>query len=380
MAEPLQDNIVQLTGDDVKVGVALPWSTFDKTGRLLLREGAIVTSNNQLNVLLERGMYRQKSPQDADIEPPPPATGQKLNPFITLDELLKRSRALLQSIVAGQAENARQHIEKLCADLNILLDQDTDAALAGMHLDSEGPYSVAHSLYCAMLAGLISRRRDYGQDVRMTLMAAALTSNVGMLDLQEKLVKHDGPLSEETRKEIERHPERSAKLLKAAGIDDGEWLTIVEQHHEKEDGSGYSRGLSGPAIHEGAKIVSVADRYHALISDRAQRSGLAPTESLRKLFVLKEGLDEASVFALIKELGIFPPGVYVRLFNGEIGMVTRRGQDGVSPQVSSLIGPRGAPYNKPFARDCGIAQYAIKEMAEPLSIPVSDLYGMWGYG
>ena len=168
--------------------------------------------------------------------------------------------------------------------------------------------------------------------------------------------------------------------MSAVGVDDAVWLTIVEQHHEKSDGSGYGKGLAGEAIHQGAKIVSVADRYHVLISDRAQRLGLPPTDSLRKLFILKEHLDETCILAFIKEVGVYPPGVYVRLFNGEIGLVIRRGQDGVSPQVASIIGPRGAHYIKPFMRDCRSSEYAIKEMTDPLSIPMSSLYGLWGYG
>ena len=60
MAESPDENI-RLSDSDVEVGVALPWSTFDDTGRLLLRKGAVISSQNQLNALLQRGMYRQKT-------------------------------------------------------------------------------------------------------------------------------------------------------------------------------------------------------------------------------------------------------------------------------------------------------------------------------
>jgi len=231
-----------------------------------------------------------------------------------------------------------------------------------------------------MVVGLIARRKGYDPNAMTTVMAAALTANVGMLDLQESLLHHEGPPSEEIWESIRQHPEHGVALLKAAGIDDADWLATVEQHHEKNDGSGYNKGLQGTAIHDGAKMVGVADRYHVLISDRARRRALPPTDSLRKLFVLKEHLDEECVLAFIKEMGIYPPGVYVRLHNGEIGMVIRRGDDGVTPRVASLVSPRGAHYTKPFVRDCKTSEYAIKEQVQPLSIPTANLYALWGYG
>lgn len=379
MAETSGEKNLRLTDNDVKVGVALPWDTFDAAGRLLLREGVVINSQNQLRALLERGMYRNGGIVD-DTADQTPLEEQKLNPFIAVGELLQRATGLLQTIELGQADNAAQRIDRLCFDIQQLCNYDADAVLATMHLDREGPYSIIHSLCCAVLAEFIAKRLSIDQGRRVTVMAAALTSNVGMLELQEQLLSHQGALSGEMRENIRQHPLRSISLLRAAGIDDQDWLRLVEQHHEKSDGTGYPHGLSGDDIAKEASIVSVADRYHALISDRTERLGLAPTSSLRKLFTRKEGLDEECVLALIKELGIYPPGVYVRLFNGEIGMVTRRGMDGVTPQVTGLISPRGAPYIKPFVRDCSNTEFTIKEMIETLSIPVSNLYGLWGYG
>ena len=379
MAESPDENI-RLSDSDVEVGVALPWSTFDDAGRLLLRKGAVISSQNQLNALLQRGMYRQKIIKANRSKPSPSDQDGKPNPFVVMGDLQARAQKVLQAIGEGKAENARVHVQKLCADLNAIHDYDADATLAAMHLEQEGSYSVRHSLYCAMVAGLIARRKGYVPNAMTTLMSAALTANVGMLELQESLLAHAGSLSEETWELIKQHPEHGVMLLKAAGIDDAIWLMIVEQHHEKNDGSGYNKGLHTPDIHEGAKIVGVADRYHVLISDRAQRRALPPTDSLRKLFILKEHLDEESVLALIKELGIYPPGVYVRLTNGEIGLVTRRGEDGVTPQVASIVSPRGADYIKPFLRDCSASEYAIKERVEPLPVPIASLYWLWGYG
>jgi HD-GYP domain-containing protein (c-di-GMP phosphodiesterase class II) len=379
MAQSIEEQNIRLSETEVKVGVALPWDTFDLGGRLLLREGVVINSDNQLRTLLERGMYRHSGPLLASEDSVPPNAEQALNPITALAVLVRRSQVMLHAVVDGTVEGGAQSVINLCMELQALCAHDADAVLAAMHLDREGPYPVAHSLYCALLTEFITVRLGFDAAARLTAMAAAFTANVGMLELQERLLTHQGPLPEAVREDIRLHPQRSVSLLERMGVDDVAWLAIVAQHHEKSDGSGYHRGLSGNEIREGARVVGVADRYHAMISDRVERMGLAPTTSLRKMFTHKEGLDEACVRALIKEIGIYPPGIYVRLINGEIGVVTRRGRDGVTPLVTSLIGPRGAPYDKPIVRDCGINEYTIKEMVEPLDIPLSELHGMWGY-
>lgn len=377
MEDTPKENIIRLRQGDIEIDVALPWDTFDKTGRLLLRKGCTVASSRQLLTLLEKGVYRQSRTEDAQKKSPPLPQGPSVNPFAAVDDVVNRSRSVLCSIAEGRAEDAGQRIMTLCGEIQELAGAAPDALLGAMHLGQDAFYPIAHSVYCALLTELIARRLQYETERRRTLIAAALSSNVGMLDLQEKLWKHQGPLPAGAWDDIKQHPQRGVALLKAAGIADDEWLEIVEHHHEKGDGSGYNLGLSVNEINRGAKIISVADRYHAFISDRAQRAGFTSTESLRKLFLQKEGLDEECIHAFIKGIGVYPPGTWVRLFNGEIGVVLRRGDDGASPQMASVVSPHGASYPRHFVRDCRDTEYAIKEMTAPPSIPVTNLRELW---
>ena len=79
-------------------------------------------------------------------------------------------------------------------------------------------------------------------------------------------------------------------------------------------------------------------------------------------------------------LGVFPPGGFVKLANGELAVVTHRAQDGTAPRVASVITPRGAPYPRPLPRDTSKSDCAIRETAvRDESILLTDLMPLWGY-
>jgi hypothetical protein len=82
----------------------------------------------------------------------------------------------------------------------------------------------------------------------------------------------------------------------------------------------------------------------------------------------------------IKELGVYPPGAFVRLNNGDVAVVTHRGQDGTSPRVASIITPRGVAYPRPLSRDSADREWAIKEIvARDETVLLTDLLPLWGY-
>ena len=83
---------------------------------------------------------------------------------------------------------------------------------------------------------------------RATLVAAALTSDIGMREIQQALFEQTAPLSSEQKAIVSAHPNRSCELLQAAGVEDKRWLQAIEQHHERVDGTGYPKGLAGDAI------------------------------------------------------------------------------------------------------------------------------------
>ncbi|MBK6852864.1 MAG: hypothetical protein IPG93_14840 [Burkholderiales bacterium] len=155
--------------------------------------------------------------------------------------------------------------------------------------------------------------------------------------------------------QIRSHTLRSVQLLRDAGVSDDDWLATVMDHHERRNGKGYPRGLTEVA--DLATVLRAADVYMAKISPRAQRPALAPKAAARQLFEEEAGGPVAS--ALIKPLGVYPPGDLVKLRNGEVAVVIRRGATAAAPLVAAITNRLGKPTVATTQRDSAQAEFAI---------------------
>jgi len=222
---------------------------------------------------------------------------------------------------------------------------------------------------------LMTSRLGWEPDRARTLVKAALTMNLPIIDVQGRYAVH-GRLSEAQRAEIEAHPTQAVAKLRSAGIDDELWLNAVLQHHEREDGAGYPNRLTD--ISEMATMLRMADVFMAKISPRAERQPLTIQEAARQLFNESKASPAAS--ALIKEYGIFPPGNLVRLASGELAVVILRGATALTPVAAVITDKSGNPTVNTVRRDTSQAAYAIKALAtervDTLRIPGERLFGL----
>ncbi|MEO6697394.1 MAG: HD domain-containing phosphohydrolase [Gammaproteobacteria bacterium] len=192
--------------------------------------------------------------------------------------------------------------------------------------------------------------------------------------------KQQTPLTGEQKEAVRLHPLQSVELLTEAGVKDQEWIKAVLHHHEKLDGSGYLGALRGDDIPLSVRIISLADRYSAMISPRDYRQQMLARDALRDICLQRGAEVDAELAQLfIKELGVYPPGAFVHLQNGEIAIVIKRGAAGNCPTVQSIIGPRGAPLLAPVRRDTSTETYAIREMVTRDKVVNIDMHRLWGY-
>jgi putative nucleotidyltransferase with HDIG domain len=110
---------------------------------------------------------------------------------------------------------------------------------------------------------------------------AGTLHDVGKVGISESILRKPGPLSEEERAEVQRHPELGAQILSGASFDDvREWVLA---HHERPDGKGYPLGLRGDEIPIEASILAVADSYEAMTADRAYRPAMSDDAAREEL-------------------------------------------------------------------------------------------------
>jgi hypothetical protein len=116
------------------------------------------------------------------------------------------------------------------------------------------------------------------------------------------------------------------------------------------------------------------------VSARSYRKSLVPNAALRDIMIEgKDTIDPGLASTFIKELGIYPIGTFVRLENGEIGVVTAKGSSSTTPIVDALVGPRGAPLDAVIKRDTSKALHSVREVLSEYQAAIGfNLDQLWG--
>lgn len=164
-------------------------------------------------------------------------------------------------------------------------------------------YTRGHARRVAAYCQRIGRRLGLTAAEIATASQGGLLHDIGKIAFSRQLLQNTGhELSEEMRREIHLHPEVGYQLLGSLNVQPAV-REGVRCHHERLDGGGYPRGLAGDAVPLSARIISVADCYDALTTDRPYQRGKAPAEALALLQGMGGvGLDAEVVHAFIAEI------------------------------------------------------------------------------
>ena len=158
-------------------------------------------------------------------------------------------------------------------------------SLAGA-IDAKDPYTKGHSTSVSRYSEALARAINLPEDEVQRITLGALLHDVGKIGIPENVLKKPGKLDDAEWEIMKQHPVIGAEKVLAPNEALSDLIPIVKYHHEHMDGSGYPEGLKGNAIPLAARIVAVADTYHALISDRPYRKGMSVEKACQ---ILEEG-------------------------------------------------------------------------------------------
>lgn len=158
-------------------------------------------------------------------------------------------------------------------------------SLAGA-IDAKDPYTKGHSTSVSRYAEALARAVNLPEHEVERIKIGALLHDVGKIGIPENVLKKPGKLDNDEWEIMKQHPTIGAEKVLAPNEALRDLIPIVKYHHERLDGKGYPEQLKGNEIPLAARIVSVADAYHALVSDRPYRKGM-PIE--KACAILKEG-------------------------------------------------------------------------------------------
>jgi putative nucleotidyltransferase with HDIG domain len=157
----------------------------------------------------------------------------------------------------------------------------TISALAAA-VDAKDPHTYGHSHEVTDHAIAIAERIGLSQPDIDTIRLAALLHDIGKIGIDGAILNKPGALTDEERLVINHHPTIGADILAPLGFLQ-EVVPLILFHHERPDGKGYPSGIEGSAIPIGARIISVADSYNAMVSDRPYRRGLSESAARAEL-------------------------------------------------------------------------------------------------
>lgn len=178
----------------------------------------------------------------------------------------------------ADAQGKRDTVEKVIGSIEILYLQIFDSM--AQEVERKDEYTRGHSDRVASLALVLAKECGLGPHMLKTIVAAGLLHDIGKMPVADAILKKAGRLTENEVLQIQKHPAMGVDLLRGKEFP-WNFKPLILHHHEKLDGTGYPMGLKGEDIPLGARILSIADVFDALTSDRVYRPAFSAEEALR---------------------------------------------------------------------------------------------------
>jgi HD-GYP domain-containing protein (c-di-GMP phosphodiesterase class II) len=263
-------------------------------------------------------------------------------------DLIERLDQVFNGIATGISVEARS-IDNITGRLLQAIREQRDSMI-GYILGGEvsGHEMAKSSVNTAILSALIAVELKLPNHKVMQVVTGALLHDVGMLRLPKEILDKKGGLSEAELQRVQLHPLYTYKIVNKELLYPEDVGIVVLQHHERWDGEGYPRRISGTAIDMGARIVSVADAFEAMVSKKPYRNSIMGYQAMKNLLSDNSRRFDPDVLkAFIQTMGIYPIGSIVFLNNGALARVVEvQGTAPLRPKIRILIDEFGKVFTQ----------------------------------
>lgn len=284
------------------------------------------------------------------------------------DQVMARADRLLREDTKDAAWVTR--LTELTTAIRELAAHNPDVALYVL-IEANGSnvdhYSAQHAMTCLVIADLAAEWMEWPQEERWALALAALSMNLSITVLQDSLAKQSAALSDVQREIVAMHGAASADLLVQAGVTDPLWLYVVRHHHAVATADAVQESDAGLRL---AELLRRVDIYSAKLSRRGSRQSVTPAMAARDACLDASGHPDSIGATLLRVVGLYPPGTFVELANGEVAVVILRGAKAHTPIVASMRRKDGGLLMPPVRRDTLRMGFAVKRGVEPSHVRV----------
>ena len=327
-----------------------------QTGAMEIAQTGLVTTRQQVDVLIRRGVLtvkvdlaRSKLPGIAQVISPSPAhsagsvrpAGSGEGRELKIRRLYQEARELQGKFIRHLKAGEPIDITPLAAVAEEMVDTmftHGDAMLCLARIRAKDAYLMEHSMNVAILLANFGRYLGLDRSVLKELTLGGLLHDVGKIMTPDEVLNKPGKLTDEEFGVMRQHVVHSYDILSnTAGITPT-MLEVAANHHERLDGTGYPQRLKGDQLSLYTRMSGIVDVYDAVTADRVYKQGMQPTQPFR---VLPKGLnppcDAELVTKFIKCMGVYPVGTLVQLSNQRLAVVMQRNeQQPLKPMVKVI--------------------------------------------
>lgn len=321
----------------LKPGMIVGKNLYDNHNSLLLSRGHVLSEREIIRImnLKYQIIYISDGRDDEEIlensEPISDALRNKA--VVAIKDLFSKA-----SFEKTLSKKAMEKGERIVDDIvnEIIINKDVTYTMTDLKLFDS--YTYYHSVNVIVIAVILGVALGLSKSNLYKLGLGALMHDIGKIFVPKYILEKQDRLSSEEFEAIKHHSISGYEYLKQVKNFPAESSLAVLTHHEKYGGGGYPDGLNGTTIPLFGRILSVADVFDALISDRPYRKALPPSEAVEYIIGGSElYFDPKIVNVFIERISPYPVGTCVILSNGEKGyVVENQPKCGLRPKIRVL--------------------------------------------
>jgi putative nucleotidyltransferase with HDIG domain len=223
-------------------------------------------------------------------------------------------------------------------------DQQTMDVMNLMRYPDYDSYTIGHSVRVSTLALTVGREMGWPEHLLSELAAAGLLHDIGKAKVPDEILYKPGKLTPEERKIAESHAAIGGKILLSMGDASPLIVAAAWGHHIRYDRKGGYPPMPKWAIQSPvASLIQICDVFEALTAARPYKLPMPPRRAFEIILKDRGAFDPAPLTALIRAIGLYPPGSEVSLTDGTRGRVIAKGPDWQQPTVRVTTDPGGHP-------------------------------------
>ncbi len=309
--------VTSLGGTLFKKGYELKNRDIDFIRAFLIEQAKVVLTDNNKTIHEKDPQKKEKQIEDEVVEVIKTPIEKKYN------QLVKRTVKLFFDLQGGAITLPIFEIRSYLLPFIQEALQEPNLLINILKWSDQNQYISHHAVATSYITTYLAQKAGFPEKELPQISLAGYLHNIGQIKIDDRILNKKSGLTQDEFKEIQRHPTYGYEILKiTSGIVEGVILSAL-QHHEREDGSGYPLGGRSGPIHPYAKMVSIADVYYAMCSERSYKKSLSPFLVLEQLKSDSYGkLDPKYVYIFVDLITSFIKiGSRIMLNNGYVGEV-----------------------------------------------------------